>query len=136
LLNEGLLAVLPGTGTGVAELPRSIAAERSRTVAPKWRSGWWTKRLGLSPRRDFSWGATGGVRDPGDAITIRSLRGGQEMSRHPYARPLKSSAAQPARPPQSGACPASTGCGTKRGGITTIKVLMNIYPLLPKTKVR
>jgi GntR family transcriptional regulator len=32
LLNEGLLAVLPGTGTVVAELPRSTAAERSRLL--------------------------------------------------------------------------------------------------------
>lgn len=32
LLNEGLLAVLPGTGTVVAQLPRSTAAERSRLL--------------------------------------------------------------------------------------------------------
>ena len=32
LLNEGLLEVRPGTGTAVAELPRSTAAERSRLL--------------------------------------------------------------------------------------------------------
>ena len=32
LLNEGLLAVRPGTGTAGVELPRSTAAERSRLL--------------------------------------------------------------------------------------------------------